>query len=424
MTDAPPKRDIILVTVDCWRRDAVQAMPALREATRPWHSGTALCQAAWTDPVVAALLASDYYTAVYDCRGHVAEKVRSLPRVLAENGYSTAAVIGHNPWLAKWAGQFDFFWNDSLGRWDGIWARCRKWGARFGRACRFAAMRPEVRAGEVFDRGMRWFRSRSGPRFLWLHLMDAHSPWLPGLGRALREGLLRSYRALIAYRYQKPERLSEASRGRLRRLYWRCIEVLDRALARELPRLPDDALVVLLGDHGEEQEHGLLRHARLYEECTTVPYLIRRPEGLDVPEGLLTSQVRQIDIAPALLEAVGIEAPAGWKGCAEGSREFSLSVSCSPPLGRFYAAARTPHWKYIRTYEHPAMKLLGEELYDLDSDPCEERDLSGEADLADVRAEMAERLAEEIRGQGVELGGELRPGVEGVEDSLRALGYM
>lgn len=105
----------------------------------------------------------------------------------------------------------------------------------------------------------------------------------------------------------------------VRRLYRGELQVVDQALdtllstLREAGRL-DDAIVVLVGIHGEEFfEHGSAGHGRnLHEESIRVPLLIRAPTLL--APGKVTVPVDLLDLAPTLADLVGAPPPDAWQG--------------------------------------------------------------------------------------------------------------
>src|SRR5581483_10600925 len=94
---------------------------------------------------------------------------------------------------------------------------------------------------------------------------------------------------------------------------------LDESLGRLLAHLEragvlDETLVVYMGDNGYQfGEQGLIDKRTAYEASIRVPLLMRWPRGL--PAGRSVSEVvANIDIAPTLLAASGVAAPAGLDG--------------------------------------------------------------------------------------------------------------
>jgi arylsulfatase A-like enzyme len=132
---------------------------------------------------------------------------------------------------------------------------------------------------------------------LFCNLYDVHAPYAPSLDSMFRpldslDALRENLRAplvlqyLGAHAYLRPGfRLSDASRRMLLARYHRAIELMDAKLAAffeaaDAQRLLDDALVVLVSDHGEAfGDHGLYLHdASVHDVHLHVPLFLRHPE--------------------------------------------------------------------------------------------------------------------------------------------------
>lgn len=105
------ERDIVLITVDCWRHDTIKWMSALQSATPSLQQAEAICQSAATPGVFPAILASQYYPEVYTSKSRLKQGTQTLPGLLSEKGYRTGAVVADNPHLNRFADDFDYFWN-------------------------------------------------------------------------------------------------------------------------------------------------------------------------------------------------------------------------------------------------------------------------------------------------------------------------
>jgi N-acetylglucosamine-6-sulfatase len=166
---------------------------------------------------------------------------------------------------------------------------------------------------------------------------------------------------------------------------------VDDSLGRILAALEkagalDNTIVVFTSDHGYFYgEHGLNEERRLaYEEAIRIPLLVRYPSrvkaGAVAPEMVLT-----IDLAPTLMDLAGLPPLPGmegrslspiFSGTAGAWRDSFLveyySDTVFPRILKMgYSAVRTTHAKYVEYRDLTGMN----ELYDLDADPYEERNL-------------------------------------------------
>jgi N-acetylglucosamine-6-sulfatase len=165
----------------------------------------------------------------------------------------------------------------------------------------------------------------------------------------------------------------------------------------------DETLVIFTSDHGYFYgEHGLSVERRLaYEEAIRIPLLMRYPRLIRAGAAI-DPMVLSLDLAPTLLELGGAPIPAGLHGRSlvpllEGKpwtpRDAFLieyfSDTVFPRVRNMgYQAVRTDRWKYIHYTELPGM----DELYDLESDPFEMRNLIAEPTALPKRREMEDRL--------------------------------
>jgi arylsulfatase A-like enzyme len=204
------------------------------------------------------------------------------------------------------------------------------------------------------------------------------------------------------------------------------VSVLDRKVGRVLERLEKDGLadntiVVFLTDHGRPMTRG---KTMLYDSGIQIPLILRWPRGIEPPAqyqagGAFEELVSGIDLTATMLAFADIEKPAKMQG-----RVF-MGTAVEPPRRYIHAAAdrigefhhrvrcvRSTRYKYIRNYKdtpineqatayrkamHPIHHLLDklgrenrlspaqqalveplpkEELYDLEADPFEIKNLS------------------------------------------------
>jgi N-acetylglucosamine-6-sulfatase len=195
----------------------------------------------------------------------------------------------------------------------------------------------------------------------------------------------------------------EEIRGRIEMLLG-----VDDSLGRilsvlEKNRILDDTVVVFTSDHGYFYgEHGLNEERRLaYEETIRIPLLVRYPARIQA--GRVAPQlVLSIDLAPTLLDLAGLTPGPGVQGRsllpvfagdpATWRESFLIEYFSDTVFPRVlnmgYSAARTRSAKYIEYRDLQGMN----ELYDLSSDPYEERNLIDAPEAAGLRAALKAEL--------------------------------
>jgi arylsulfatase A-like enzyme len=168
----------------------------------------------------------------------------------------------------------------------------------------------------------------------------------------------------------------------------------------------DNTVILFTSDNGFFYgEHNLSLERRLpYEESIRSPLIVRYPPLVEAGsrvEGLVAS----VDLAPTLLELAG--APIGDQiqgrsfvpalmGRADGGRksvfvEFYTYENPFPWLVDMdYRAIRTRRYKYIHWVHHPQEG----ELYDLQEDPFEMRNLIAEPGMGDILRELKGEMRE------------------------------
>ena len=209
-------------------------------------------------------------------------------------------------------------------------------------------------AHEVMDDALAWLDSLQGaPFFLWVHLFDAHAP------------------------YALPETIDASPNGNP---YDGAIAIMDRQIGRlraalEAQKIFDRTAVIVTADHGEslgdhgENGHGIF----IYESAIRVPLIVRWP-GLSPRRVADLAQI--VDIAPTLLELHGLAVPP-----MDGVSLVPLLIGGRSEPRTGYAESLYPMqygWSALRSVRGGRFKLIDAprpELYDLDADPGETRNL-------------------------------------------------
>ena len=192
--------------------------------------------------------------------------------------------------------------------------------------------------------------------------------------------------------------------GRLN--YYRALAAVDESVGRVLATLQqlgvlNSTVIVFAGDNGFfHGEHRRGDKRLMYEEAIRIPLLVRCPP-LAARKRTADEMVLNIDLAPTLLDLAGVPAPADMQGRSfrallEGGRykprESFLyeywKEEWLPGIPTM-VGVRTRRWKYV-TY--PEIEDI-DELYDLQRDPHEMRNLALDPAHARQREAMRRELA-------------------------------
>jgi N-acetylglucosamine-6-sulfatase len=168
----------------------------------------------------------------------------------------------------------------------------------------------------------------------------------------------------------------------------------------------DNTLILFLGDNGYFfGEHGLGPERRFaYEAGIRSPFVLRFPPRVKAGTRLKQLVVTQ-DIAPTLLELAGgkpgehiqgrslvplfKKPPRAWRKSI--LIEYWAEQALPWLVGMSYKAVRTDRHKYIRWLNRSRNGEL-DELYDLERDPWELKNLAGSRAAAPLRARLQREL--------------------------------
>jgi arylsulfatase A-like enzyme len=222
-----------------------------------------------------------------------------------------------------------------------------------------------------------------------------------------------------------------------RALYAGEVSYVDQEVGRLVDTLDgwglrDRLVVVVTADHGEGLgDHGIyFNHVGLWEPIIRVPFIVWAPGRVAprVHEGLVTG----LDVAPTLLQLVGLPVPASMEGQNALADQPADRAVVSETVQRWQIALRDARWKVVRTlsafYVTDAFhREAGDvELYDLVHDPDEHTNLAT-AEPARLAA-MNARLDAWMAAHGVRAedgpGAPAPPAISPDDRArLRALGY-
>lgn len=215
------------------------------------------------------------------------------------------------------------------------------------------------------DQALAFLREYQGRRvFLWLHFFEPHEPYDPRPEHDFGPRAVDRYDGEIAYVDREIGRLIREAR-------------------RALPQL----FIALTGDHGEEfGEHGAHYHGNnLYDPQVRVPLIVSGP-GISPRRIRAAAQV--IDLPTTMLSLVDVPLAAEMRGTDLGPWLAGERAERMPPA--FLEMERK------KAVVHRGHKLLCDtardfcELYDLEQDPGETRNLIGQR--AALAGELRSRL--------------------------------
>ena len=402
MTPPPSHPNIYLVTIDTLRSDHIRCYgyerietPALDELAK---QGIRFTKAFTPSPItntshvsiLTGLQPSSH--GVSDFGVPLTVEHATLPEILQKQGYQTAAFIGSvildsktlAPGLDRGFTYYDSFPQQTETK--------SRWG------------RIERRGMDVVERAENWLGAHGAiPQFVWVHLYDPHDP------------------------YEPPPPYSEIYKGRL---YDGEVAYADSALGHFLAYLKkqnlyEDALIFVLGDHGEglgehgEDTHGIF----LYDATTHVPLLIKLPNEREASR-VVDEQVRTLDVMPTILELLSVPAPTRTDGNSLGPLILGRKEASRTVLGETEYPLRFG-WAPLRSIRHEGRKFIEAprpEFYDLESDPGETRNRYVPWDA------MTKKLRGMLREMSSKLPAARKPSPGAISPDtvaeLRALGYL
>lgn len=265
---------------------------------------------------------------------------------------------------------------------------------------------PERPANAVVDSALGWLKEYRAtdpgrPFFIWVHLYDPHTPYLPPEPFRTRYAS-NPYDGEIAF--------TDSQVGRL-------IDHLG-----ELGLL-DKTLIVAVGDHGEGLgDHGENTHSLLiYGSTMRVPMIVWGPPV--IPQGLVVDDrvVGTVDVMPTILDLLGLDPPAGdgisLLRTPVASDRFLYMETLSPELNQGWSPLFA-----LRRHRDKFIEAPTPEYYDLAADPGELNNLVAERFVA--ADELSERLTALISSfPPADEGTALTPDEETLR-KLKALGYL
>jgi len=404
---AAARPNVVIITLDTTRADRMGFLGSDRGLTPSLDTlareavifSRAYAQVPLTTPSHAALLTGTYpqFNHISDLGAPLSKDIPYVPDLLKQRGYHTGAFIGAYILDAKvQARGFD----RGFEVYDGNFHRRAPGEDRYHSI--------ERRAGEVVDHALAWLSRRPpGPFFTWLHFYDAHDPYDPPSPYNEKYASA-PYDGEIAY--------TDAQVGRF----------ITALRSRNLYR---NTIIVIAADHGEAfGEHGEQRHGMfLYDETIHVPLLIKLA-GTQASKRV-NSRVALTDVAPTVLQAVGISVPRAMQGKSLMPAAQNGSAGADDPSDQsVYSETDYGHrafgWavlRSLRTGKYLYVQAPKRELYDQASDPKAQHNLAPDSKaVADTLESQLTSFHDKTSSAKTE-----QAKVDPAQaENLRALGYL
>src|SRR5579862_6680968 len=342
--------NVLLITIDTLRSDRVGAFGGTRHLT-PTLDGLAAEGVTLTRTYSAAPLTLPSHASILTAVPPPVHGIRTnglfrlgtrlptLATVLKSAGYRTGAFVGAFVLDARFglSRGFDVY-DDRYGeRHDGD-----------------AVEGAERRADEVIAPALAWINQPSAishqPFFSWVHLYDPHEPYRAPEPYASQH---EPYDAEVAY--------TDTAIGRL---------LADLRASGRLDR----TLIAVAADHGEslgehgEQTHGVF----VYDATMRVPWILWA--GPRLRQAASDGTVRLIDLAPTVLDLIGVAAPPEFEGRSIVPVVNGLETAPRTAYVEAMDANLTRNWAPLTGIVSGRDKLIDlpiPELYDLRADPGE-----------------------------------------------------
>ncbi len=404
---------VVLVTLDTFRADHLGALggsastPNLDQlADRGLVYERAFACAPLTAPSHACLL-SGLAVPEHGLRGNGGHiDVATVAATIAARGYRTGAFVSARV-LSRETGL-----DDGFSHYDDAWTVAQRL-AFVPVLHPLGRMGPVERSGDrSVERALTWLASGAAPAFLWVHLYDPHVPYAPDLAHAPSPALLEGARAADEAARRAGDlgdvEGAHADEGRL--LYSAEIATVDARVGKLVDALPTDAIVVVVGDHGEALgEHGYwFNHgALLHDPALHVPMIVRWPgrgDGVRVSGLVATTRVARI-----------LDAATGGPAVDLASADDEvLAYTPGQQNRRPPAGAIGRH-----TVPTAAIRFSAEKVVARKHEPAEYFDLSVDPGELSPIAVPAGREEAAIRASSVAV-----PGDDADVERLRSLGYV
>lgn len=396
MSGEESQPNIVLVSVDSLRADHCGYINSDSELTptidRLAEEGTAFTQAVAPGPrtpsSIPVIFTGEFPTEYQDWRmgdwqarqsriaDHM-ERFRHLSEQLQQQGYETAAFTT-NPWTTR-ESHFDYGFdefNEISANSPDVSSKHLSGSPLF----KLADAGFETLPVDPVDWGGKkeWFSQWTGyfdliaekvealeePFFLWVFILDSHQPYVTPREYREESAAWEMYYSILRYWQGEisGEEIPDSAKNLIEQAYRDAVRSVDGFMEALMDEVrPFDPVTVFHSDHGEAfGEHGTVGHKpQLFEENLRVPFFVHNNDeaSRDISGQFSLQNLIKIiqDISRSEFDTEAYTQP--------------FIISKTERLQKY--SVRTPYWKLITEESE-------ERLYNLQSDPDERRDVSGE----------------------------------------------
>jgi arylsulfatase A-like enzyme len=432
--------NVILITIDALRPDHLgcygykrNTSPNIDKLAQEGVMFTqAIAQAPWTVPSVVSILTSTYpfEHRVNDFGINFPAELTSLSDILKTYGYISGCMSNLSGFdgIPNLDEEFDTYITRETYQWRGL----------------------PIKFTEITEKAKEWInKNKKGKFFLWLHLWDTHTPPLnppsPYSSLFFNDEYSKSkINVPVTINYRT--RIGGLNRALVENhnnvtdinyyiaIYDGAIRYVDEQIESILNhlnslRLDKNTLILISADHGEGiGEHNLyFTHGfNLYDELIKVPLVIKY-EKLFPRNKKIDIQIQTIDMAPTILDVLGIKKPSSMKGVSllpliyDDKEKYPAKFSFANQALENLYSIRTPEWKLI--YDANKDKY---EFYNLQEDPNELNNLikSTSFDNYKIFLSLKRELKKQLKRTNRKRGKTKYSLERETEEKLKSLGYL
>jgi len=208
-----------------------------------------------------------------------------------------------------------------------------------------------------------------------------------------------------------------------RELYYAYVTWMDNEIGKLLEALynsesADNTVIIYTTDHGENLgEHGMWWKNNMYDSCSRIPLIVNFPDRYKA--GTRINKVcSMLDLVPTIAEICGLETRDVWDGDSlmglmegtAGWKDFAVSEYYAHNIAAGHCMIRRGKYKYVYFNSIGGKYPAEKQLFDLEADPGEFKNLAGDTKYSGLIAELHNLLVKELGREPEAIEAEVRSG--------------